>query len=142
MGRKLIIAVGLAGVVGALGDSFITYSEYATQLYLDPHGVSCAKCHGLYGEGKVLERYAVLKKGKNGEVKVVWKEVKAPNIQYVPLSKLKKKLYNPGTYSYMPSYRILSDTEIYALYYYLNQIAPEKWKKLKARLFNPSQIGR
>jgi hypothetical protein len=37
--------------------SFITDYEYGEMLYNAPRGVSCAKCHGGSGEGKVIVHY-------------------------------------------------------------------------------------
>lgn len=46
-------------VIGTLhGDvSFITESEYASQLYHSPRGIGCHKCHGDNGEGKLIATY-------------------------------------------------------------------------------------
>ena len=37
--------------------SFITESEYASQLYHSPRGIGCFKCHGEKGEGKLIATY-------------------------------------------------------------------------------------
>ena len=37
--------------------SFITESEYASQLYHSPRGIGCYKCHGEKGEGKLIANY-------------------------------------------------------------------------------------
>ncbi len=37
--------------------SFITESEYASQLYHRPRGIGCHKCHGEQGEGKLIATY-------------------------------------------------------------------------------------
>ena len=37
--------------------SFITESEYASQLYHSPRGIGCYKCHGEKGEGKLIATY-------------------------------------------------------------------------------------
>jgi hypothetical protein len=40
-----------------LDDSFITKYEYGKMLYNNPRGISCAKCHGKNGEGKVVASF-------------------------------------------------------------------------------------
>lgn len=37
--------------------SFITESEYASQLYHSPRGIGCYKCHGEKGKGKLIATY-------------------------------------------------------------------------------------
>ena len=37
--------------------SFITESEYASQLYHSPRGIGCFKCHGEKGEGRLIAIY-------------------------------------------------------------------------------------
>ncbi len=37
--------------------SFITDAEYASQLYHNPRGIGCYKCHGEKGEGKLIATY-------------------------------------------------------------------------------------
>jgi len=37
--------------------SFITESEYASQLYHSPRGIGCHKCHGEKGEGRLIATY-------------------------------------------------------------------------------------
>lgn len=37
--------------------SFITESEYASQLYHSPRGIGCFKCHGEKGEGRLIATY-------------------------------------------------------------------------------------
>ncbi|MDQ7068558.1 MAG: hypothetical protein Q9M40_11590 [Sulfurimonas sp.] len=37
--------------------SFISPTEYAAQLYKNPRGIGCHKCHGENGEGKLIANY-------------------------------------------------------------------------------------
>ena len=89
--------------------TFISPLEYASQLYKNPRGIGCDKCHGENGDGKLIARY--VHKGEK-------KEFRAPSINglnykdfYKALSKRKKG---------MPRY-YLTTKEIQALYLYLNQ---------------------
>jgi len=89
--------------------SFITPLEYASQLYKNPRGIGCNKCHGEKGEGLLIATYK--HKGKT-------KEFIAPQINNVKFQKFYKVLNsrNKG----MPRY-FLTDGEINALYLYLHQ---------------------
>ena len=40
--------------------SFITPLEYASQLYKNPRGIGCIKCHNKNGEGKVIANYYII----------------------------------------------------------------------------------
>lgn len=96
-------------------------------VYTHPHGVSCAHCHGLYGEGKkigTLPRKVV----KNEKVVVVRVPIFAPNIQKISLEKLREQL-NHRKSSLMPRYPLLTPVEIKALWYYLNYTAPKNYQK-------------
>ena len=42
--------------------TFITPMEYASSLYKNPRGIGCDKCHGDYGQGKLVATY--MDKGK------------------------------------------------------------------------------
>ena len=89
--------------------SFITPAEYAAQLYKNPRGIGCQKCHGDNGEGKLIAKYRA--KGKE-------KSFRAPKINnikyndfYHALNRRKKG---------MPRY-FLTDKEVAALYLYLHR---------------------
>ena len=89
--------------------SFITPLEYASQLYKNPRGIGCQKCHGDSGEGKIVATYIDKKKKKTfggGAIN---------NMEYYKFyNGLNRR--NRG----MPRY-FLTTKEIEALYLYLHQ---------------------
>ncbi|SFV58900.1 FIG00711847: hypothetical protein [hydrothermal vent metagenome] len=89
--------------------SFITPMEYASQLYKNPRGIGCQKCHGENGEGMLIANY-VHKNRKRSFV--------APPIKSVPFAKFYKTV-NSRTKG-MPRY-FLTEEEIRALYFYLHR---------------------
>ncbi len=42
--------------VTIFGADFITKTEYAKMLYLNPRGIGCDKCHGAKGEGSLISK--------------------------------------------------------------------------------------
>jgi mono/diheme cytochrome c family protein len=109
--NKLFLLL-IASSLFAKNNWFITNLEYGKMLYNNPRGISCAKCHGKNGEGKIVTYY--YKKGK----KIY---IKAPNIQNIDLNTLKKALfhkYKPKN-PIMPIYNYLTDEEIEAILLYL-----------------------
>jgi cytochrome c553 len=113
--NKLFLLL-IASSLFAKNNWFITNLEYGKMLYNNPRGISCAKCHGKKGEGKIVTYY--YKHGK----KIY---IKAPNIQNIDLSTLKaalfhkkiknKKIKNP----IMPIYNYLTNEEIETILLYL-----------------------
>ncbi|NPA87659.1 c-type cytochrome [Caminibacter pacificus] len=101
-------------------DWFITNYEYGKMLYHNPRGISCAKCHGEKAKGKIIAKYYVTKKHKNGTVEKILKVVKAPNIQNVSYDELKERLLHYKYLSVMPKYNYLTKEEIEALYLYIH----------------------
>ncbi len=103
--------------------------EYASLLYKNPRGIGCNKCHGLKGEGKLIARYKVTKRVKEGEKIItlkIPKEFRAPAINHLTYRRfhdaLGEKLKG------MPKY-YLTEGEIKALYFYLQKINLEEKKK-------------
>jgi hypothetical protein len=105
---------------------FITNLEYGKMLYNNPRGISCAKCHGKKGEGKIITSYINFK-GK----KIIIKTTPFKNLTFEYLKKalfheikvkaiLKK---NPSSalkfINVMPKYDYLTDNEIKAILLYL-----------------------
>jgi len=88
--------------------SFITESEYASQLYHSPRGIGCNKCHGEKGEGKLIASYK--DKGEK-------KEFRPPAINKLSYSDFQSamKKRQKG----MPRY-FLTQEEIKILYVYLH----------------------
>jgi mono/diheme cytochrome c family protein len=95
-------------------DSFITKDEYAKMLYNAPRGVSCAKCHGEVGEGKIIAAY--VEKGRP-------KTLETAPIYHLDYARFKKGVNSSK--SVMPQY-YLTDKEIAALYYYLQSVNRKK----------------
>ena len=94
--------------------SFITPMEYASQLYKNPRGIGCNKCHGEKGEGKVVAHYK--HKGK--------KRVFHPGaINSLPYEQFEQALRS--RIEGMPHY-YLTTQEIKALYFYLQNCKLEE----------------
>ncbi|HIP19725.1 MAG TPA: c-type cytochrome [Sulfurimonas sp.] len=89
--------------------SFITPAEYAAQLYKNPRGIGCHKCHGDEGEGKVIAKYK--HKGKE-------RNFSAPKINSINYNEFYRALNKRK--SGMPRY-FLTDKEVVALYLYLHR---------------------
>ena len=105
-----LIWLGLIGYVSLYAQSsFITQEEYAQQLYLNPRGISCAKCHGKNGEGRVIAHYIQDNK-KRAFV--------APSIKDVSYDEFYKALTK--RIKGMPRY-FLTTSEIKALYFYIHK---------------------
>jgi cytochrome c553 len=111
----------IEGMVFAAQESFITDDEYAKMLYKNPRGISCAKCHGEKGEGKVLTTY--VSHGK--EYKIT-----APPIYNLSMKRFKQALKRKGRL--MPEY-FLTEWEMAHLYYYLLTQNPDYQKNKKVK---------
>lgn len=101
------VLIFLLGLSLFATESFITQEEYARQLYYNPRGIGCDRCHGERGEGKLVAEYA--HKGKN-------KAFRGPAIHSLDFDSFSKALQRRK--SGMPRY-FLTDSEIKALYFYL-----------------------
>ncbi len=104
-------------IVVAAQEDFISHYEYGEMLYHNPRGVSCAKCHGEDGKGKVIARY----RDDKGE-----HALKGPDISDVDYVTLIEALNR--SHSVMPRY-YLTDEEIRTIYDFLKA----KNKKAKRR---------
>ena len=101
------------------GADFITKTEYAKMLYLNPRGIGCDKCHGAKGEGSLISKYKHFDKKAN---KTVDDELRAPKINDIEFESFKAALTKPK--GVMPSY-FLTDEETTILYEYItNQMKP------------------
>ena len=89
--------------------SFITPAEYASQLYKNPRGIGCNKCHGESGEGRLIATYK--HKGKK-------RFFRGPKISRMHYSEFYRALNSRKRA--MPRY-FLTDREIQALYLHLHQ---------------------
>ena len=105
--------------VAIFGADFITKTEYAKMLYLNPRGIGCDKCHGAKGEGSLISKYKHFDKKTN---KTVDDELRAPKINDIDFESFKAALTKPK--GVMPSY-FLTDEETIILYEYItNQMKP------------------
>ena len=105
--------------VAIFGADFITKTEYAKMLYLNPRGIGCDKCHGAKGEGSLISKYKHFEKKTN---KTVDDELRAPKINDIDFESFKAALTKPK--GVMPSY-FLTDEETTILYEYItNQMKP------------------
>jgi mono/diheme cytochrome c family protein len=105
-------------------ESFISNLEYGKMLYNNPRGISCAKCHGENGKGRIIATYIDDKTGNK-------EKLIAPNITNISYeifynrvknSKiLKKGKFKTLNYSAMPKYNYLVDEEIKSIYNYLHK---------------------
>ena len=111
--------------VAIFGADFITKTEYAKMLYLNPRGIGCDKCHGAKGEGSLISKYKHFDKKAN---KTVDDELRAPKISDIEFESFKAALTKPK--GVMPSY-FLTDEETTILYEYItNQMkSPAKAPK-------------
>jgi len=104
---------------------FITNYEYGKMLYNNPRGISCAKCHGIKAQGKIIAKYKIKKHGK-----IILKELKAPNIQNISYDRLKSKLFlltkKDKKLSVMPRYNYLTLNELEALFLYIQSQKDKK----------------
>jgi mono/diheme cytochrome c family protein len=89
--------------------TFITPMEYASQLYENPRGIGCQKCHGENGEGKVIANYTHKNKKKS---------FIGPKINNVAFGDFYKALNSRK--KGMPMY-YLTKKEVEALYFYLHK---------------------
>ena len=91
-------------------EDFISHYDYGSMLYNTPRGVSCAKCHGEYGQGAKIVSYS-----KKDGTKVT---INGVDIRKKSLDEMIK---STNSYSeIMPRY-YLTDVEIGAIYDYLQK---------------------
>jgi mono/diheme cytochrome c family protein len=98
-------------------DSFITMEEYARQLYQNPRGIGCFHCHGDDGKGKTVAQYRHKKESRSFE---------GPPIHKIGYRTFYKALNS--RVRGMPRY-FLTDSEIKALYYYVQEKKPKTAEK-------------
>lgn len=101
-------------------ESFLSTVEYGKLLYINPRGISCAKCHGKTGKGgKKIAKY--YDKNKNPKI------LKCGDIRGYSLEDLNASLQNQyrenhhrQAHKIMPMY-YLTDKEIKAIHAYLQR---------------------
>ncbi len=113
--------------VAIFGADFITKTEYAKMLYLNPRGIGCDKCHGTKGEGSLISKYKHFDKKTN---KTVDDELRAPKINDIEFESFKAALTKPK--GVMPSY-FLTDEETTILYEYITNKMKIPAKAAKAQ---------
>ena len=113
--------------VAIFGADFITKTEYAKMLYLNPRGIGCDKCHGAKGEGSLISKYKHFDKKAN---KTVDDELRAPKISDIDFESFKAALTKPK--GVMPSY-FLTDEETTILYEYITNKINTPSKAAKAQ---------
>ena len=119
--------------VAIFGADFITKTEYAKMLYLNPRGIGCDKCHGAKGEGSLISKYKHFDKKAN---KTVDDELRAPKINDIDFESFKAALTKPK--GIMPSY-FLTDEETTILYEYItNQMKPPAKSAKSQNLTKPA----
>ncbi|ORI08590.1 hypothetical protein A3835_03410 [Campylobacter concisus] len=116
--------------VAIFGADFITKTEYAKMLYLNPRGIGCDKCHGAKGEGSLISKYKHFDKKTN---KTVDDELRAPKINDIDFESFKAALTKPK--GVMPSY-FLTDEETTILYEYITNKMKTPLKAAKAQNLN------
>ncbi len=114
--RGVVIGMSALAAVSVLqaSDTFLTNDEYAKLLYQNPRGIGCDKCHGPYGEGKVIATY---------REKGVIKALRAPRINNISAKRFYEALRKGG--KLMPEY-YLTDKEKAFLYLYLSKASKQK----------------
>ena len=113
--------------VAIFSADFITKTEYAKMLYLNPRGIGCDKCHGTKGEGSLISKYKHFDKKAN---KTVDDELRAPKINDIDFESFKAALTKPK--GVMPSY-FLTDEETTILYEYITNKMKTPAKAAKAQ---------
>jgi hypothetical protein len=119
-----------------IDDSFITKYEYGKMLYNNPRGISCARCHGKNGKGKVVATFThhIKKKKYICTIKPeditnisyeVFEAKLDPNIKVgkpeFDKSEVCAKLIYGNT---MPKY-FLTKEELNTIYYYITHLKEE-----------------
>ncbi len=99
--------------------SFITPMEYASQLYKNPRGIGCNKCHGENGKGKLIAKY------KHKGIERSFRGPQINTLEYTRFYKALKRRKNG-----MPRY-FLTDKEVEALYLFLHKNEQEEEKKVE-----------
>ncbi|MCK9453609.1 MAG: cytochrome c [Sulfurimonas sp.] len=99
--------------------SFITPMEYASSLYKNPRGIGCHRCHGEFGEGKIVAKY----EHKNEKKSFIGPVINSMNFNDFFNSLNVRK-------NGMPRY-FLTQQEIKALYFYLQEKKTESSLNVK-----------
>ena len=101
-------------IILCANEDFISPYEYGNMLYNNPRGVSCAKCHGENGEGKLIASYET----KEGKVEIIGADIREKSLEEMIKS---VNSYHPV----MPTYS-LTHQEVVAIYGYLQEKKRQK----------------
>lgn len=110
--KKLIYLIPF--LLGA-GEDFISDFEYGQMLYQNPRGISCAACHGEYGEGKEIVSYS------NEDNETI--TIRGVDIRESTLPQIEAVVAR--NHPVMPKY-YLTIKEVEAIYRYLQEAAEQK----------------
>ncbi len=92
-------------------EDFMSDYEYGQMLYDNPRGVSCSRCHGLKGEGKVIVSYLDEQKQRH--------KIVSPDIRNTSLQTMLKTVSQ--NHPIMPRYYLTLE-EVRAIHTYLQSI--------------------
>jgi len=96
-------------------EDFISEFEYGQMLYQNPRGISCAACHGVYGEGKEIVSYRT----ENNETVTI----RGIDIRNNTLPELEAVVAR--NHPVMPKY-YLTHEEVEAIFHYLQEVNRQK----------------
>ncbi len=119
--------VGLLLVVGLNAEDFITDFEYGQMLYRDPHGASCAACHGETGAGRLIGDYV----DTDGHTITL----RGSDIRHATLTQIRHSVQSGR--GVMPRY-FLTEQEIGMLHAYLQKVN-QRTTSTVAHLFESTQ---
>jgi len=91
-------------------ESFMSDYEYGEILYNNPRGISCAACHGKFGEGKVIVKY----QNEKGKHTIAGASIRNKTLKEMIVS-------INSTHKVMPRY-YLTKSEIRIIYSFLQKI--------------------
>mgnify|MGYP002672673348 FL=1 len=115
MRKKTLILLILSTFLNA--EEFISKQDYAKLLYINPRGISCAKCHGFRGESRVIATYSTYNKTTK---QLDQHKLIAPAINTIGFEEFKAVFNSPR--KFMPTY-FLTEGEIEALYEYVSRFS-------------------
>ena len=96
-------------------EDFISEFEYGQMLYQNPRGISCASCHGQFGEGKEIVSY----RAESNETVVI----RGVDIRESTLPEIEAVVAR--NHPVMPKY-YLTHEEVKAIYHYLQEVIRQK----------------
>lgn len=104
--KLMLLTIVIASLMGEQKQA-MDENEYGKNLYENPRGIACNKCHGDKGQGGIIAKY---------KHKGIEKSLVAPRINNIDFSTFSQALHRQK--GVMPMY-YLTDEEIKAMYIYL-----------------------